>query len=377
MAPPRLLLLCAFAAPAAALMHESLARLLLQRTLQTQVTYLTDFHDEVKANWLCGYGDPCASLGAMRLSNEECTPKYHGLDVFSSHSPKDYLASMLAAEPITYAVRYAVGRPDMQPGSSEAPDGFVEAAQAGLSMWASAAQSRRSNPFLPAQQKYIEYDDEVMPGRVALLVMSTRTQLAREWARDLIAIGDGSITAAIDLRSSTAAYASVVNQHSLGDDDGSSSPLRSGSLDLCERLATREAVRDVCAKLSDPTVADWLERRLMRDAAPPEALGSAATAAAAEASLEVLLAAAACRFAEADLLGAHDRNRGLAMRWIDELANAQPFKNSSGKLVNPADLARTVLDRRAVVVEGWARDIIQQVKSEDTALLRRKLESHL
>ena len=69
MAAHRVLSLVALlVAPTTALSYDparSLAplhRLLLQRTVQTQTVYLTDLHDEAKAQWLANYLDPQAPV---------------------------------------------------------------------------------------------------------------------------------------------------------------------------------------------------------------------------------------------------------------------------------------------------------------------------
>ena len=64
----RVLSVALLVAPITALSYDparSLAplhRLLLQRTVQTQTVYLTDFHDEAKAQWLANYLDPQAPV---------------------------------------------------------------------------------------------------------------------------------------------------------------------------------------------------------------------------------------------------------------------------------------------------------------------------
>ena len=118
------LLLLALLDARASAFSAAFRRLLLQRSVQTQIVYLTDFHDEVKATWLGEYGSPAAPLGTVRLSNTECLPKYHGLDAFSSVDATQYLRDMLLEEPFVYAVRYKVGTaPGHAPGADEG-DGF-------------------------------------------------------------------------------------------------------------------------------------------------------------------------------------------------------------------------------------------------------------
>jgi len=71
-----------------------ISRLLLQRTVQTQTMYLSDFHDEAKGEWLAQYLDPKVPLDVVRISNQESLPRYHGLDAFPHVLPLEYLRSM-------------------------------------------------------------------------------------------------------------------------------------------------------------------------------------------------------------------------------------------------------------------------------------------
>ena len=188
-----------------------LHRLLLQRTVQTQTVYLTDFHDEAKAQWLANYLDPQAPMDTVRMSNTECLPRYNGLDGFPHATNEEYLRTMIRSEPITYEVRYKVGTwaggnqgtggavgPSEEPAADEAFRKGMEQKQT-LDFWggsnnAAAASTRRNNPFLGEHTaKYREYEETIVPSRFAQLLMTTQQQLAKEWRRDLCAIYDGSL----------------------------------------------------------------------------------------------------------------------------------------------------------------------------------------
>ena len=218
MAAHRVLSLVALlVAPTTALSYDparSLAplhRLLLQRTVQTQTVYLTDFHDEAKAQWLANYLDPQAPMDTVRMSNTECLPRYNGLDGFPHATNEEYLRTMIRSEPITYEVRYKVGTwaggnqgtggavgPSEEPAADEAFRKGMEQKQT-LDFWggsnnAAAASTRRNNPFLGEHTaKYREYEETIVPSRFAQLLMTTQQQLAKEWRRDLCAIYDGSL----------------------------------------------------------------------------------------------------------------------------------------------------------------------------------------
>ena len=213
----RVLWLSLLVAPITALSYDparSLAplhRLLLQRTVQTQTVYLTDFHDEAKAQWLANYLDPQAPMDTVRMSNTECLPRYNGLDGFPHATNEEYLRTMIRSEPITYEVRYKVGTwaggnqgtggavgPSEEPAADEAFRKGMEQKQT-LDFWggsnnAAAASTRRNNPFLGEHTaKYREYEETIVPSRFAQLLMTTQQQLAKEWRRDLCAIYDGSL----------------------------------------------------------------------------------------------------------------------------------------------------------------------------------------
>ena len=168
-----------------------LLHLLTQRSVQTNVYYLTNFHDEPKAKWLARYREPVVSLEMDRISDRSVQPRYHGLDAYcqeDDEAPIDYLRDMMTAEPVEYKVRYLVGTPEgaPRPDAAGAPEGFAETTSAAMGMWSNpAAQSRRNNPFLERSKKYIEYDETIVPAKVAQSLMRTREQLAREWAWDL------------------------------------------------------------------------------------------------------------------------------------------------------------------------------------------------
>lgn len=314
-----------------------LHRLLLQRSVQTQVVYLTEFHDEVKASWLAEFGAPCAPMEAVRLGRRECRPKYHGLDGMASRHGMDYLRTMMSSKPIEYKVKYVIGRP-------EAPDD--EVASAAMEMWgtSAAAASRRKNPYLQ-QTRYIEYDETIHPFRCADLLMRTMKQIALEWETDLRAIPAlDHLRAETDFGVETA-YASAVRAMPISAtfEDAASSPLRAASLDLCERLATRDAAKRVIEG-SSGGVATWLSERLELDGDDEDALQ--------------------CRVLQVDALSGHARKRGLAVRWLRDLTSSPPPSIDASKVVD-AILA----ERKKVAIE-WASSIVADVHAYHTDLYR-------
>ena len=89
---------------------------------------------------------------------------------------------LMSTEPFTYSVRYRVGTTE-DSVADDASQRLDASQSAGLSMWGDAnlaAQSRRRNPYIDRSARYIEYDEDVEPKRVAQLVMRTREQLAAE-----------------------------------------------------------------------------------------------------------------------------------------------------------------------------------------------------
>ena len=180
--------------------------------MQTQTVYLTDFHDEAKAQWLANYLDLQAPMDTVRMSNTECLPRYNGLDGFPHATNEEYLRTMIPDERLfTYEVRYKVGTwaggnqgtggavgPSEEPAADEAFRKGMEQKQT-LDFWggsnnAAAATHAAEHPFLGEHTaKYREYEATIVPSRFAQLLMTTQQQLAKEWRRDLCAIYDGSL----------------------------------------------------------------------------------------------------------------------------------------------------------------------------------------
>ncbi|KAJ8598517.1 hypothetical protein CTAYLR_001392 [Chrysophaeum taylorii] len=356
----------------------SLGKLLLQRSVQTQVVYLTEFHDEVKAEWLSTFLSPCAPLGTVRLSQRECKPEYHGLDAFTDWHVENYLSEMMAAAPSSYAVRYAIGTPDASPpATGEGMDD--EAARKAMEMWGNdsaqrAAQSRRNNPYLKKQEpKYIEYNETIVPSRAAQLLMQTREQLAGEWATDVAHIGVGkfdeylscldddepcsALEDVVDDVLVETSYALAVRNTPMAVSEVSS-PLRSGSLDLCDRLATREAATYAAATLL-PEEAEWLRKKLQLEDEPADDIHSA-------------LRAATCKIVQVDALSGHARRRGLAIRWLRDLERSEAPPG-----VDPLYVASVVRHKRREIATSWAADIVDNVKTEHADLLKTSLEKSL
>mmetsp|Transcript_330 Transcript_330/g.1001 ORF Transcript_330/g.1001 Transcript_330/m.1001 type:complete len:395 (-) Transcript_330:303-1487(-) len=369
------------------LASSAVRRLLLQRAVQTQVVYLTEFHDEMKAKWLAQFLSPCAPLGTVRLSQRECKPEYHGLDALTEWHGEHYLATMLGSEPTSFEVRYRVGQADMvdSPVSGEGID--AEAARAAMEMWGDdvglrAARSRRQNPYLrESEPRYIEYNETIVPSRVAQLLMRTREQIALEWQTDLRSIGVGEADRylsclddepcdAVDAYSDEGletAYGLTVRAAPIraSFEDGVNSPLRTPSLDLCDRLATREAAADALHSLG-AAEADWLRAKLQLedDDEPDESTGD---------PLLDGLRAAACRLVSLDALSGHARRKGLAIRWLRDLEHSEDTPAD----VDPLYVASVVREKRVAFAKDWADDILDYVRADDRRLLQQSLEAQL
>ena len=113
-------------------------------------------------------------------------------------------------------------------------------------------------------------------------------------------------------------YARVIRDKAMGEDPDelgrfATSPLRAANLDLCERLATRVAARELCVDGDlSPAQAQRLEECLERlessEPAEPEA-----------GDIHAALAAKLETMTRVDALGGHARRRGLARRWLESL----------------------------------------------------------
>ena len=323
------------------------------------------------------------------MSNTESLPRYNGLDGFPHVSNVEYLRTMLRDEPITWKVRYKIGTaPGMGGGGAVgSPEpGADDAFAAGMGLWGDnpAARSRRNNPFLESSVKYKEYDETIVPSRLAQLIFSTQRQLAAEWRRDMrsiltgeLALDGASADATDDERKAyeQSVYARVCREHAMetaGEEmvAENSSPLRAANLDLCERLATRVAARLVLADEElPPAAAATLEAALetVSDApAPPPGPAAGPDASEAPTADAALAGALAARVQEIarekmDALGGHARRRGLARRWLASLDN-QAVENA-------------VVRKRAELVTLWSETIVEDVAAAHALLLRENLES--
>ena len=341
-----------------------LRQLLLQRSLQTQLIYLTDFHDELRAEWLSEFGDPCFPLGTVRVSMKESLPKFHGLDALTEWHAKNYLEKLLRAEPVEYKVRYAVGTTPMV-ASPEIEN--AEVAEAAMSMWGAqnaGAASRRRNPYLESSKKYVEYDEILEPAKIAQQVMQTRQQLAKEWSLDLLKIPQIQDESDYERLTRNAPVTATF-------EDDVSSPLRGANLDLCDRLATRFAAYDLLEDLRSnnrPEEAHLLEQHLelssseetssQRRREEDEDLDDPKKKE--DRALAASLAAAACRVVTVDALGGHARRRGLAFRWLSKAPTPNIRKN--------------ITSRRDNILQTWVHELHDNVQIEHANLLRDHLK---
>lgn len=372
--PPILLILlntvAALAPPPDA--RAGLLHLLTQRAVQTNVLHLTNFHDELKANWLATYREPVVSLAMDRVSDSAVQPRYHGLDAYcaeADEAPVDYLRHMLHADPVAFQVRYLVGTPEgaPRPDAGGAPEGFEETTSAAMSMFANpAAESRRRNPFLDRSKQYIEYDETIVPANIAQGLMRTREQLAREWAWDLRA-----------LLSPNAALESTVAGNlpvpvGTGED---CSPLRSSNADLCARLATRSAAIQALSELSQEE-ARYLSRKLAPrsddDAPPPEEpTGRSADQPYKADPIHAELAERICDLQTyADALGDHSASPGAADRFLDDMR-----ADAAGGGVDPGAVAATVVALRDTLVRDWSEAVVDAVADENALVCLEALEA--
>jgi hypothetical protein len=349
-----------------------LLHLLTQRSVQTNVYYLTNFHDEPKAKWLAKYREPVVSLEMDRISDRSVQPRYHGLDAYcqeDDEAPIDYLRDMMTAEPVEYKVRYLVGTPEgaPRPDASGAPEGFAETTSAAMGMWSNpAAASRRNNPFLERSKKYIEYDETIVPAKIAQSLMRTREQLAREWAWDLRS-----------LLSPNAALESSIDGTSIqvpGMDEDCS-PLRSGNKDLCARLATRTASIQALAELSQPE-ARYLSRKLAPkteddDRPSPPEIKKGDQPAYLPDPIHADLKERICDLQTyADALGDHSSAPGAADRFLEDIRG-----DSVGSDVDPAAVASKIITIRDALVRDWSEAVVGAVADEHALVCREALEA--
>lgn len=358
------------------------SQLLLQRAVQTHIVFLTYFHDEAKAAWLAKYKEPGVTLLAERMSDKDCRPIYNGLDAYCDQfSSEDFLKSMMLDEPFTYNVRYRVGQPD-QPGLA-AGGPVADQASAALSMWNDnscqrAAESRRRNPYLKNTQRYIEYEEMVIPARIAESIMTTREQLAAEWSRDLMAIP--TIDIADNLHKGDDAVDAAFERAVGSSYEEDSSPLRGNSLDLCLRLLTREAA---VATMGDVSIAEgeWLRTKLEPEPPKLTPLSDSEIVVPGgsddgDADMFAELASKICSLTHTDALGDHTRRPGIGCHWLADLETHDNFVTRDGRVL-PGAIAAKIRAKRDALAEEWAATVVEEVAEEHTLSKRTALEVQL
>jgi len=168
-----------FQGPPPALLGESsfaIYDLLLQRSLQTHCYYLREARNDVKADWLMGFLDHSHLDDGIR---------WHSIVGMRSHL-RDYFRALDSEPKHSITVVYGGERQlGLDSPSNAAPLSEAEAkAHEDLMPWASAARSRRANPYLP-KPKTLEYTEEVDPHQLAEEVMDLCAVLGEEWRVDL------------------------------------------------------------------------------------------------------------------------------------------------------------------------------------------------
>ena len=335
---------------------DALSKFLLQRTVQTQICYMHEFRDECKANWLSKFGDPAMPMDVEALSDREWRPVYSGLNGFCDDvTTVDYFENLVSSAEETILVSYEVGTTTPKSAASSAstsgaPDGFAESASAAWNMWEAAnpgAASRRRNPYLKNQPKRkVEYEETIRPTFLARQLMSTRDALAKEFELDLGAL----------LRQSIAEDDQLHIR-----DDGDSSPLRYENVALCERLATREAAIQVGNK--HPAVARFIYEMIQN---PPMFDDLQRQRDERHSKMDPFLAdlkAAACNIGHKDALGDHTRERDVAKKWLDDIAQIPNYVDNRIR-VKPANVAKSIRRIRTSVYEAWADELIHVVQHE-------------
>lgn len=166
-------------------------KLLLQSSIQAQLSYAMEFKNELMGRWLESFLGH-EHLRATRTGDMTSTIKFRGLDGLRCDW-QDYLRTMLSSGPQEYTVRYRVGTPDLLPRKNGEASATATADGA-EAPWAAASASRRNNPYLKNQgPAYREYTETIEPRRVARGLMQIRSQLSDEWLHDLpIIAADGA-----------------------------------------------------------------------------------------------------------------------------------------------------------------------------------------
>ena len=175
--------------------RDRLHNLMLQSSIQTQLSYYNEFKNELQARWLTSFLGH-EHLGVKRTQGTgPGQPSYRGVEGALRCSWREYLRTMLRGQPQKYEVSYKVGTADTV-GTARAASGSGDGATGGgtgtgylgtgqEAPWAAAAASRAANPYLKKTAQYRKFEQVISPPTVARGLMSIRAQLALEWSYDL------------------------------------------------------------------------------------------------------------------------------------------------------------------------------------------------
>lgn len=387
-----------------------LLALMLQCSIQAQLSYYNEFKNEIRSRWLEAF------LGHNHLEVKRMSDRgggvlqYRGFSNGLKCSHDDYLKTMLSGKPEKYQVRYKIGTADTftAPSPPETPETPAAAEGDGGGItgapWAAASASRAANPYLQKSAQYREYSEIIEPSRVASGLMSICGQLAEEWADDLGFIArEGALlyNACLDAEEecrfeeeedvatgglfaeATSADATGAAGKTLAEAIANplerlpdvlsesyraarmvwtsdlaepSSPFRGENYDLLQRCVTREAAISAMQTLKaergdDDASAEWLRAKLVDEWLP--------------------------RFE-------NPVRTHLAGLFLVELVQASPTPvqreasdgETSLSIIDPDVVAREVVRQRERIARAWASEV-EQVPAVHAALLREHLEGQL
>lgn len=164
--------------------------LLLQRSIQTQLYYLQEVRNEVKATWLAGF------LKHEHLDNGNRWHAVFGMKTLMT----DYFRALLRTAQQEIDVEVKVGGGSNNVGG-EISDAWTttkenveedtyeteedKALERDLKPWLAASNSRKRNPYLNKEPQVMTYQETIDPRMIAAQLENVVKCLSREWQEDL------------------------------------------------------------------------------------------------------------------------------------------------------------------------------------------------
>jgi len=281
--------------------------LLCQRAVQNQLYYFQEFRDGFKRQWLEHF------LGHEGLYN------FHGFGGLQCPAA-EYLQTMMSSPPESHEIRMSWG--NRYTGGS------------------------KDNPYLQNRERFETYEETVHPQKICKGIMDIREQIALEWIEDIefVKTEDSIFWFDLDVAHEQALKSPKNNLNTEEDEEEGmteretlfgvgisgnykATPLRKRTYDVLKKACSWVAVQKTMQRFREEgdDAEDWF--RTLWETEWKEAMETS---------------------------GRH----GVADDFLRTLVQ-MPSRAATGKeegtlrMINPEDIARTLIDERQTVLEGW------------------------